>query len=311
MAQISVSARRAAQASERAKKPRTVWGDAWRRFRKNTLATFGLAILGIFILVVLLGPAVYTASPVKTNFAIASQPPSAANPFGTDDLGRDMLARMLFGGRVSIAVGLTAMAISILLGTLVGALSGFFGGWLDTILMRFTEIFLALPTLAVVLLIGSLYREPVKAALGPTVGVFVLVVAVIGILNWMATARLVRGSFLQLREREFVEASHALGVNSRGIIFRHILPNSIGPIMVSATLNVGAAIITESTLSFLGEGLPSDVPTWGRILFENKEFIQLTPHLVLWPCLAIFLTVLAVNLVGDGLRDALDPRKKH
>jgi peptide/nickel transport system permease protein len=310
MAQASVTLQRGAAALERTQKPRTVWSEAWRRFRHNTLAIFGALVIALFAVVVAAGPILYAKDPAATNFAVASQLPSADHPLGTDDLGRDMLARMLFGGRISIAVGITAMLISIVLGTLIGAAAGFFGGWLDTLLMRVTDMFLSLPTLAVVLLIGSLYREPVKAALGANLGIFTLVVAIIGVLNWMATARLVRGAFLALKEREFVEASRALGVKSRDIITRHILPNSIGPIAVSATLNVGAAIITESTLSFLGEGLPSDVPTWGRLLFENKEFIQLTPHLVIWPCLAIFLTVLSVNFVGDGLRDALDPRGK-
>jgi peptide/nickel transport system permease protein len=202
------------------------------------------------------------------------------------------------------------MMVAMSLGIVIGALAGFFGGWLDTILMRITDTFLALPILAVVLLIGSLYRDSLKSALGVNLGSIVLVVVVIGILTWMTTARLVRGSFLSLRNREFVEASHALGQNNWAIMFKHILPNSLGPIVVSATLAVGAAIITESVLSFLGQGLPSDVPTWGSLLFENKEFVEIAPHLVLWPGLAIFITVLCINYLGDGLRDALDPRGK-
>ena len=290
--------------------PRTVWGEAWRRFRKNRMAMLGAAVLALLILAVIVGPTIYTNSPTASDFAHAQQTPSAQFPLGTDDLGRDMLARALIGGRVSLAVGITAMLISILLGTGVGALAGFFGGWVDIVLMRITDMFLALPVLAVVLLIGSLYRDPLKAVLGPNIGIFVLVVVVIGILQWMGTARLVRGSFLSLKEREFVEASHALGQGNFAIMLQHILPNSLGPIVVSATLNVGSAIITESVLSFLGQGLPSDVPTWGSLLFENKEFLQLAPHLVIWPGLAIFITVLCVNYLGDGLRDALDPRQR-
>jgi peptide/nickel transport system permease protein len=267
-------------------------------------------VLVLLILAVIVGPTLYTNSPTASDFANAQQTPSARFPLGTDDLGRDMLARALIGGRVSLAVGITAMLISILLGTLVGAMAGFFGGWVDIILMRITDMFLALPVLAVVLLIGSLYRDPLKAVLGPNIGIFVLVVVVIGILQWMGTARLVRSSFLALKEREFVEASHALGQGNVAIMLQHILPNSLGPIVVSATLNVGSAIITESVLSFLGQGLPSDVPTWGSLLFENKEFLQLAPHLVIWPGLAIFITVLCVNYLGDGLRDALDPRQR-
>jgi peptide/nickel transport system permease protein len=274
------------------------------------MAMVGAAVLALLIVAVIIGPIVYTKSPTASDFANAQQTPSAQFPLGTDDLGRDMMARILIGGRVSLAVGITAMLISILLGTLIGALAGFFGGWVDIVLMRITDMFLALPVLAVVLLIGSLYRDPLKAALGPNLGIFVLVVVVIGILQWMSTARLVRSSFLALKEREFVEASHALGQSNIAIMLQHILPNSLGPIVVSATLNVGAAIITESVLSFLGQGLPSDVPTWGSLLFENKEFLQLAPHLVIWPGLAIFITVLCVNYLGDGLRDALDPKQR-
>jgi peptide/nickel transport system permease protein len=274
------------------------------------MAMVGAAVLALLIVAVIVGPIVYTKSPTASDFANAQQTPSAQFPLGTDDLGRDMMARILIGGRVSLAVGITAMLISILLGTLIGALAGFFGGWVDIVLMRITDMFLALPVLAVVLLIGSLYRDPLKAALGPNLGIFVLVVVVIGILQWMSTARLVRSSFLALKEREFVEASHALGQSNIAIMLQHILPNSLGPIVVSATLNVGAAIITESVLSFLGQGLPSDVPTWGSLLFENKEFLQLAPHLVIWPGLAIFITVLCVNYLGDGLRDALDPKQR-
>jgi peptide/nickel transport system permease protein len=274
------------------------------------MAMVGAAVLALLIVAVIIGPIVYTKSPTASDFANAQQTPSAQFPLGTDDLGRDMMARILIGGRVSLAVGITAMLISILVGTLIGALAGFFGGWVDIVLMRITDMFLALPVLAVVLLIGSLYRDPLKAALGPNLGIFVLVVVVIGILQWMSTARLVRSSFLALKEREFVEASHALGQSNIAIMLQHILPNSLGPIVVSATLNVGAAIITESVLSFLGQGLPSDVPTWGSLLFENKEFLQLAPHLVIWPGLAIFITVLCVNYLGDGLRDALDPKQR-
>jgi peptide/nickel transport system permease protein len=290
--------------------PRTVWSEARRRFRRNRPAMISAVVLFALFVAVFVGPFFYTASPTATNFAVAQQMPTAEHPFGTDDLGRDMLARMLVGGRISLSVGLAAMMLAMSLGILVGALAGFFGGWLDTVLMRITDTFLALPILAVVLLIGSLYRDSLKSALGVNLGSIVLVIVVIGILTWMTTARLVRGSFLSLRQREFVEAAHALGQNDFAIMVRHILPNALGPIVVSATLAVGAAIITESVLSFLGQGLPSDVPTWGSLLFENKEFVEIAPHLVLWPGLAIFITVLCVNYLGDGLRDALDPRGK-
>jgi peptide/nickel transport system permease protein len=310
MAQATIPLRSPDLAQQTQAKPRTVWSEARRRFRKNRPAMFGAAVLFIMVVTVFIGPFFYTVSPTATNFAVAQQPPSAEHPLGTDDLGRDMLARVMTGGRISLTVGIAAMLVAMTLGILIGSLAGFFGGWLDTALMRITDTFLALPVLAVVLLIGSLYRDSLKSALGTNLGSIVLVVLVIGILGWMTTARLVRGSFLSLRQREFVEAAHALGQNNWAIMFKHILPNSLGPIVVSATLAVGAAIITESVLSFLGQGLPSDVPTWGSLLFENKEFLEIAPHLVLWPGLMIFITVLCVNYLGDGLRDALDPRGK-
>jgi peptide/nickel transport system permease protein len=309
MAQASLPLQKTTHGVAQAK-PRTVWSEAWRRFKKDRMAVLGGLVLLLMIFAVVIGPILYTASPTATNFAIAQKTPGAEYPFGTDDLGRDMLARIMFGGRVSLAVGIAAMIVSITLGAVIGAMAGFFGGWIDTILMRVTDMFLALPALAVVLLIGALYRDLLKEWLGPNLGVFVLIVFVIGILQWMTTARLVRSAFLQLKEREFVEASRALGQGNFAIMIKHILPNAIGPIVVSATLNVGAAIITESVLSFLGQGLPSDVPTWGSLLFENKEFVEIAPHLVLWPGLAIFLTVLCVNYLGEGLRDALDPRRR-
>lgn len=282
---------------------RSLWGDAWRQFRRHRLALAGLAALGLIALATLLGPLLYRVPPNSVDFAAASQGPSQAHPFGTNDLGQDVLARTLAGGRISVAVGLVAMLVSIGLGTLVGALAGFFGGALDALLMRLTDVFLALPQLPLLLLIIFLFREPVARWLGPELGVFALVVLVIGGLNWMALARMVRASFLSLREAEFVLAARASGVPPRRIMARHILPNALGPVIVSATLSVGAAILTESSLSF-----PPDTPTWGRMLFEAQSFIEVTPSVALFPGLCIFLTVLSVNAIGDALRDALDPQ---
>jgi peptide/nickel transport system permease protein len=292
------------------RKPRTLWGDAWRRFRKHKMAMMGGTILLLLLASVAVGPLIYTEDPMAIDFSIAMQGPGGDNPLGTDDLGRDMLARLMLGGRVSLAVGFAAMLVSITVGTLIGAMAGFFGGRVDNLLMRLTDLFLALPVVPLLLLLIFLFRDSLRRMLGPEAGIFWLIVFVIGILNWMTVARLVRGSFLSLKEKEFVEAATALGFNRWSIMFRQILPNTMGPIIVAATLGVGAAIITESVLSFLGLGFPPDVPTWGRLLFDGQNFLDLAPHMVLWPGFLIFITVLCINYMGDGLRDALDPRSR-
>jgi peptide/nickel transport system permease protein len=314
-------------------KPRTLLGDAWRRFRKHRLAMIGAATLFLITMAVLVGPIFYVpylveqleqaGSPVPQedpdlrvlidhlDFANILSGPTTTHPFGTDDLGRDLLARVLYGGRVSLLVGFVAMIIAITLGTVVGAMAGFFGGKVDQALMRVTDLFLSLPSVPLTLLVVYLFRDPVIKAMGsPEAGIFVIVVTVIGALAWMQTARIVRASFLSLKEKEFVEAAHALGVGRRSIMFRHILPNAMGPIIVAATLEVGNAIITESTLSFLGVGFPPDTPTWGRLVTDGSQYLQSAPWLALFPGALIFLTVLSINFLGDGLRDALDPRSR-
>jgi peptide/nickel transport system permease protein len=235
--------------------------------------------------------------------------PSFQHPFGTDDLGRDLLKRALLGGRVSMAVGVVAVIIMITLGTVVGSLSGFFGGQIDSVLMRLTDLFLALPQLPLLLMVTYLFRDPVRKAFGPEVGIFLLIVGVIGALNWMPLARLVRASFLSIKQKEFVEAARCVGSSNRRLMTTHILPNTLSAVIVAATIGVGQAIITESALSFLGLGFPPDVPTWGRLLYDAQNFLDLAPHWAIFPGLLIFLTVLSINYVGDGLRDALDPRK--
>lgn len=290
--------------------PRTLWGDAWRRFRRHRMAMLGLTILSFLIIATLLGPFIYTESPRRIDFSKAMHAPNPSNILGTDDLGRDMLARLLLGGRISLAVGVTAMIISISLGTIIGSTAGFLGGRLDTLLMRLTDLFLALPVVPLLLLLIFLFRDTLRRLMGPELGIFWLIVFVIGVLNWMTVARLVRGSFLSLKEKEFVEAATMVGVRRLRIMFRHILPNTLGPIIVAATLSVGAAIITESVLSFLGLGFPPDVPTWGRLLYDGQNFLEFAPWMVLFPGFLIFLTVLCINFMGDGLRDALDPRQR-
>jgi peptide/nickel transport system permease protein len=283
--------------------------EAWRRFRRHRLALVGAVILILMVVAVVVGPLVYRVPIDEIDFKAKLKGPSWAHPFGTDDLGQDVLARMLYGGRISLAVGLSAMLIAIIAGTAVGALAGFFGGTVDHTLMRLTDLFLSLPGLPLLLLIVYLFRDALKKVLGPEVGVFVLIVAVIGGLRWMPVARLVRAQFLSLREKEFVEAARGLGAAPLRQMLRHILPNSVGPVIVAGTIDVAAAIIAESSLSFLGLGFPPDIPTWGRILFDAKDNLDFAPHWALFPGTAIFLTVLSINYIGDGLRDALDPRK--
>jgi peptide/nickel transport system permease protein len=216
---------------------------------------------------------------------------------------------MLYGGRISLAVGLSAMAVAMTVGTAIGAAAGMSRRWVGPALMWLTDLFLSLPALPLLLLVIYLFRDTLKAAFGVEGGVFIMIVIVIGGLRWMPVARLVRAQFLSLREKEFVEAARALGASKRRQVIRHILPNALGPVIVAATIDVAAAIIAESTLSFLGLGFPPDIPTWGRILYDAKDYLDIAPHWALFPGAAIFLTVLTINFIGDGLRDALDPRK--
>ena len=286
---------------------RSLWRDVWVQFRAHRGAMVGVAVFGLIVAGVVFGPYLHTVDPQYLNPRIANQGPSLAHPMGTDNLGRDMLAQVMAGGRVSLAVGVTAMLISIVLGTIVGLLAGYFRR-LDGLLMRLTDLFLALPILPLLLVILLLFRDSLRGLFGPEAGIFLLIVFVIGITSWMHTARIVRGDVLALKEREFVLAAHSIGTRQYRVILRHILPNVLSPIMVSATLGVAQAIITESALSFLGLGFPPDFPTWGRLLYDGANFMTLTPERVIWPGLAISLTVLSVNFMGDGLRDALDPR---
>jgi peptide/nickel transport system permease protein len=264
-------------------------------------------ILVIIVLGVTIGPLIWKVSPEFIDIVDAYSGMTAEHPFGTDNLGRDTLSRSIYGGRVSLMIGVSAMLIAMLLGTLIGCVAGYFKA-LDGILMRITDMFLSLPLLPLLLVITLLFREPLRKAFGPELGIFILTVTVIGVLGWMPTARIVRGEVLSMKEREFVLAARSVGSPDGHILRIHILPNVLSPVMVSATFSMASAIITESALSFLGLGFPPDFPTWGRLLFDGKDYLTLTPALVLWPGLLISLTVLCVNFVGDGLRDALDPK---
>lgn len=307
-----------------AKPARSQWLDVWEQFKSHKGALVGLIIFVAIFLGVMVGPIFWRADPqaippvvdmIKQRDARpiyvalwdSGAKVSWANPLGTDNLARDNLARLMYGGRVSIAVGLTAMVLSILLGTLVGVAAGIFRR-LDGPLMRLTDLFLALPLLPLILVASLLFREPLANTFGTEGGIFILIVALIGITSWMQTARIVRGDVLTLKEREFVLAARSIGTTDSRMISRHILPNVLSPIMVSATLGIATAIITESALSFLGFGFPPDFPTWGRLLNDSVDRMVSYPERVVWPGTLISLTVLSVNYMGDGLRDALDPR---
>jgi peptide/nickel transport system permease protein len=287
----------------------SLWIDTFRRFRRHRLAMTGAVLLLTMVVAVLAGPFVYRVPINDIDFRAKLTGPSWVHPLGADDLGQDLLARMLYGGRISLAVGITAMLISVTVGILVGASSGYWGGAADQALMRLTDLFLSLPALPLLLLVTYLFRDTARRLLGIETGTFVLIVVVIGGLRWMPVARLVRAQFLSLREKEFVEAARSLGVPPLVQVMRHILPNAMGPVIVAGTIDVAAAIIAESTLSFLGLGFPPDIPTWGRILYDAKDNLDFAPHWALFPGTAIFLTVLSINYIGDGLRDAFDPRK--
>jgi peptide/nickel transport system permease protein len=287
---------------------RSLWADAWRQFRRHRLALAGSAVFAFMTLATLLGPLVYRVPTDGIDFKAVLQGPSLAHPFGTDQLGRDLLARCLYGGRISIAVGIAAVVVAMTVGTLVGALAGYFRR-ADGPLMRLTDLFISLPGLPLLLLVILLFRDSLRLMFGAVAGIFILTVLVIGLLNWMGVARLVRGAFLSLKEREFVIAARSVGVRDRRIIFGHVLPNALAPVIVASTLGIGSAIITESSLSFLGLGFPPDEPTWGRLLFDAQAHLGSAPHFAIFPGALISLAVLSVNYIGDGLRDALDPRR--
>jgi len=288
-------------------KHRSLRQDVWRQFRRHKGAVVGLALLGIIVAATIFGPMLYPIDPYAIDTSIANQRPSADHVFGTDNLGRDVLARVLVGGRISLAVGFAAMFVGLFVGTAFGVIAGFFRK-LDGPLMRVTDLFLALPILPLLLVVVMLFRESLKEAFGEELGIFLLVVFIIGVTSWMQTARVVRGDVLAIKEKEFILAAHSIGTRTSKIICRHLLPNTLSPVMVSAALGVATAIITESALSFLGLGFPASFPTWGRLVFDGRNYMQLNPMWILAPGILISLTVMSVNFIGDGLRDALDPK---
>jgi peptide/nickel transport system permease protein len=282
----------------------------WKRLRRDLLFQSAVVVLLLVVIGVVVGPLVYSPSPTHIDFAQALLLPSLAHPFGTNDMGQDILAQVLMGGRISITVGFCTTAVALLFGTLVGAVSGFAGGVVDILLMRLTDLFLALPLLPLLLLIMHLFQKPVTSAMGNEHGTFALIVLVIGSLTWMEVARLVRAHILSVREMDFVTAARVLGASPLRLVWSHILPNVQASVIVAATLAVSRAIVTESTLSFLGLGFPPDTPTWGRMLYESRDFLDIAPHMAIFPALAIVLTVLSVNFIGDGLQRVLNPRAR-
>jgi len=280
--------------------------NIWKRFKRHRGAIFGLIVLSVLII-----PAsLHFLSPFdseKSNLPEKFLPPSSTHFFGTDALGRDLLTRILYGGQISLAVGGIAVAISLLIGVPIGALAGYYGGKVDTILMRFTDAFLSLPSFLVLILLAAMLRE-VEIPFFQQSSV-VTISFVIGVLSWMTFARLVRAAFLTLRELDYVSAARALGSSDRRIILGHILPNGIGVVIVEATLQLGYAIIQEAGLSFLNFGIQQPTPSWGNLIYTAQDHFTKYPWLAIFPGLAIFLTIISVNYIGDGLRDAFDPYK--
>lgn len=287
-----------------AKTPETLLSITWRHFRKHKLALLGVFALSLLVLGAIFLPIVTNYDPGKTHILEAYQPPSLQHPMGTDGLGRDMFLRSMAGGRISLSIGLFAMLLAIGIGTLVGSIAGYRGGMTDNLLMRLADIMLTMPTLFVAILLTQMLRAGVVPGLKAGVAPIILVVAVT---SWMSVARLVRASFLSLKQKDYVSAARAVGVKNVRIMLRHILPNAASPIIVAATLRVGAAIITESGLSYLGFGVQPPTPTWGNMLQHAQSELDYAPWTAIFPGIFIFLTVIAVNYIGDGLRDALDP----
>jgi len=270
----------------------------WRRFRRSKLALIALFYVGVVVLIAICA-SLLTSDPNNVDLASRLRPPDRTHRLGTDDLGRDVLARVIHGARVSLSVGFAATAISLIIGSFLGALAGYYGGAADWFVSRVIEVVLCFPFLLLVLAIVALF--------GPS---FLTVMIALGLTSWTTEARFMRGEFLRIREMEFAQAARASGARDARIIFRHLLPNAIAPVLVSASFGVAAAILTESALSFLGLGVPPPTPTWGNILSTAQQHIDYAWWLALFPGVAIFLTVAAFNIIGDRVRDALDPRSE-
>jgi peptide/nickel transport system permease protein len=288
-----------------AEKGKSFYNLAWKRFKKNKLALMGLYILSILVAIAVLAPVISPYNPfisLKTEAGLYDtlHSPTAEHLLGTDSLGRDVFSRMMYAGRISLSVGLVSVSISTALGMLLGAVAGYFGKWVDTIIMRIVDVVICFPVLFLVITVSTLLKPNIFN-----------VMIIIGLVNWTKTARLVRGEILKVREFEFIEATHALGAKSGRIIFRHMIPNILAPLLVQATLQTAQAILTEASLSFLGVGVQQPTPSWGNMLNEAMSLSVLSSKLWVWlpPGFAILITVLCINFLGDGLRDAFDPKQ--
>jgi peptide/nickel transport system permease protein len=282
----------------------------WRSFHRHKPAMIGSAIIFLFALSSIFAPYVTSYDPEETELDMMLEPPSLQHLMGTDELGRDLLTRLLYGGRVSLSIGVMAMALAVVVGAVIGGLAGFYGGRIDNVLMRFVDMMLAFPQLFVLIILAIALRDlPIEALRGTAFASVFSIVLVIAVLSWMQVARLVRASFLSLKEKEFVSAARSIGASDLHIMIRHLLPNAMSPIIVAATFRVATSIITESGLSYLGFGVQPPTPTWGNMLKNAQVQMTRAPWTAIFPGLMIFVAVIAINFIGDGLRDALDPYK--
>lgn len=284
------------------------WKMMLKRLVKNRMAMVGLVILAIMVLSALLAPVLTSYDPYEMDYSKINQPPSKENILGTDDLGRDYLTRILYGGRVSMQVGLFAVVISVSLGTVLGGIAGFYGGRIDNFIMRITEIVMSFPFIPLAITISAVIGTRVK----PEQKMYI-VMMIIGLLSWPSLARMIRGQVLSLKEQEFVQAARVLGISDWKIITKHLIPNTVGYIIVSATLQMAGAIMSEAALSYLGLGVAPPTPTWGNLIQNTKDLYVLKNRLWIWlpPGMCIFLAVMSINLLGDGLRDAIDPKSNR
>ena len=292
------------------RKEQTMAQMIWRSYLRHKPAMIGTVIVLIFALTAIFARYLTPFDPEKTELTNMLQPPSAEHLMGTDELGRDLLTRLLYGGRVSLSIGVMAMALAVTVGAVVGGLSGFYGGWVDNVLMRFTDMMLAFPSLFVLIILSLALRDiPIEVLRGTAFASIFSIVLVIAVLAWMRVARLVRAAFLSLKEKEFIEAARCSGASNVRIMMRHLLPNAMSPIIVAATFRVATSIITESGLSYLGFGVQPPTPTWGNMLKNAQDQMTRAPWTAIFPGIMIFIAVIAINFIGDGLRDALDPYK--
>jgi oligopeptide transport system permease protein len=296
--------RDSAELQQVAGQPTTYWSDAIRRIRRNKLAVVGFWIIIALLVVAIVGPMVSPYSYEDQDLENTFQSPTLRHPFGTDQLGRDQLTRVMYGSRISLAVGIVCAALNFLIGVTYGGIAAYFGGRVDDIMMRIVDILYGIPTLIIVILLTVLFKD---RGVNPLVNVFIA----IGLTYWLPMARIVRGEILSLKEREFALAAKTIGATNNRILFRHLIPNAMGPIIVTLTLEIPSAIFTEAFLSYIGLGVSAPVASWGVLASDGTQAIRSYPYLVLFPALAISLTMFAFNFLGDGLRDALDPRLRQ